>query len=43
MAVEGKMLGDTEEKDLQMNYWPAEPANLAEYHIPFIDYADSIR
>jgi alpha-L-fucosidase 2 len=24
--------------NIQMNYWPAEPTNLAECHIPFIDY-----
>ena len=29
--------------NLEMNYWPAEPANLAECHIPFIDYVMSIR
>jgi alpha-L-fucosidase 2 len=29
--------------NLQMNYWPAETANLAECHVPFIDYVDSIR
>jgi alpha-L-fucosidase 2 len=29
--------------NLEMNYWPAEPANLAECHRPFIDYATSIR
>ncbi|MEI6916431.1 MAG: glycoside hydrolase family 95-like protein [Armatimonadota bacterium] len=26
-----------------MNYWPAEPANLSECHIPFLDYIDSMR
>ncbi|TWU45437.1 hypothetical protein Q31b_06090 [Novipirellula aureliae] len=29
--------------NLEMNYWPAEPANLSECHVPFIDYIDSIR
>jgi len=29
--------------NLEMNYWPAEPANLAECHQPFIDYVASIR
>ena len=29
--------------NLEMNYWPAEPANLAECHQPFIDYVSSIR
>ena len=29
--------------NLEMNYWPAEPSNLAECHIPFFDYIDSIR
>jgi len=29
--------------NVEMNYWPAEPANLAECHIPFIDYVQSIR
>jgi len=29
--------------NLEMNYWPAEPANLAECHRPFIDYITSIR
>jgi alpha-L-fucosidase 2 len=29
--------------NVQMNYWPAEPANLAECHRPFIDYVWSIR
>jgi alpha-L-fucosidase 2 len=27
----------------EMNYWPAEPANLAECHRPFINYVKSIR
>jgi len=29
--------------NLEMNYWPAEPTNLAECHVPFIDYVQSIR
>ncbi|XVJ59009.1 MAG: glycoside hydrolase family 95 protein [Tepidisphaera sp.] len=29
--------------NVQMNYWPAEPANLADCHRPFIDYVTSIR
>ena len=29
--------------NIQMNYWPAEPANLAECHKPLIDYVTSIR
>jgi len=29
--------------NVEMNYWPAEPANLAECHVPFIDYVKSIR
>ncbi len=29
--------------NVEMNYWPAEPANLAECHVPFIDYVESIR
>lgn len=29
--------------NLEMNYWPAEPTNLAECHQPFIDYVNSIR
>lgn len=29
--------------NLEMNYWPAETANLAECHVPFIDYVDSLR
>ncbi|MBM4155437.1 MAG: glycoside hydrolase family 95 protein [Lentisphaerae bacterium] len=29
--------------NVEMNYWPAEPANLAECHRPFIDYVNSIR
>jgi alpha-L-fucosidase 2 len=29
--------------NVEMNYWPAEPANLAECHRPFIAYVWSIR
>ncbi len=29
--------------NVEMNYWPAEPGNLAECHRPFIDYVTSIR
>ncbi len=29
--------------NLEMNYWPAESANLGECQIPFIDYIKSIR
>lgn len=29
--------------NVEMNYWPVESANLAECHIPFIDYVESIR
>ncbi len=29
--------------NVEMNYWPAEPTNLAECHRPFIDYVGSIR
>ncbi len=29
--------------NVEMNYWPAEPTNLAECHRPFIDYVTSIR
>ncbi|SMP43849.1 alpha-L-fucosidase 2 [Neorhodopirellula lusitana] len=29
--------------NFEMNYWPAEPANMAECHKPFIDYVNSIR
>jgi alpha-L-fucosidase 2 len=28
--------------NLQMNYWPAEVANLAECHLPLFDYMDSL-
>lgn len=27
----------------QMNYWPAEPANLAECHQPLLEYIDALR
>ncbi len=27
--------------NVEMNYWPAEPTNLAELHRPFIDYVSS--
>ncbi|MDE2125142.1 MAG: glycoside hydrolase family 95 protein [Armatimonadetes bacterium] len=27
----------------EMNYWPAEPTNLAECHKPFLQYIDSLR
>jgi alpha-L-fucosidase 2 len=29
--------------NVEMNYWPAEPANLSECHQPFINYVTSIR
>ncbi len=29
--------------NIEMNYWPAEPANLSDCHRPFIDYVTSIR
>lgn len=29
--------------NIEMSYWPAEPANLAECHRPFLDYILSIR
>ena len=29
--------------NIQMNYWPAEPTNLAECHKPLIDYVNSLR
>ncbi|HLP76256.1 MAG TPA: glycoside hydrolase family 95 protein, partial [Candidatus Paceibacterota bacterium] len=29
--------------NIQMNYWPAEPGNLAECAVPFIDYVTSLR
>jgi alpha-L-fucosidase 2 len=28
--------------NLQMNYWPADPANLPETEAPFLDFADSL-
>ncbi len=28
--------------NVQMNYWPAEVANLAECHLPFLDYLESL-
>ena len=27
--------------NMEMNYWPAEPANLAECHVPFFDLVES--
>ncbi|MEJ2884742.1 glycoside hydrolase family 95 protein [Pedobacter sp. GR22-6] len=29
--------------NIQMNYWPAEPANLSECHIPYLDHINAIR
>jgi len=29
--------------NLEMNYWPAETTNIAECHVSFIDYVNSIR
>lgn len=29
--------------NVQMNYWPAEVTNLAECHLPFFDYVQSLR
>jgi alpha-L-fucosidase 2 len=29
--------------NIQMNYWPSEPANLGELHTPFIDFIDALR
>lgn len=29
--------------NIQMNYWLAEPTNLAECHIPYLDYINSMR
>ncbi len=29
--------------NLEMNYWPVETANIAECHVPFVDYVKSIR
>ncbi len=28
--------------NVQMNYWPAEPCNLAECHLPLVDFMDSL-
>jgi hypothetical protein len=29
--------------NIQMNYWPAEPANLSECAVPYLDYINSMR
>jgi len=29
--------------NVEMNYWPAEPGNPSECHVPFIDYVTSLR
>ena len=29
--------------NVQMNYWPAEPTNLGELHVPFFDYVTSLQ
>jgi len=29
--------------NIQMNYWPAEVANLSECHLPFLQYVNSLR
>ncbi|SFC55784.1 alpha-L-fucosidase 2 [Parapedobacter composti] len=29
--------------NVQMNYWPAEPTNLSECYIPYLDYINSMR
>jgi alpha-L-fucosidase 2 len=29
--------------NIQMNYWLAEPTNLSECHVPYLDYINSIR
>lgn len=29
--------------NIQMNYWPAEPANLSECHVPYLDHINAIR
>jgi alpha-L-fucosidase 2 len=29
--------------NVEMNYWPAETANIAECHVPLIDFIDSLR
>jgi len=28
--------------NLQMNYWPSEPCNLSECHLPLVDYMESL-
>ncbi|TWU32552.1 glycoside hydrolase family 95 protein [Novipirellula artificiosorum] len=28
--------------NLQMNYWPAQPCNLSECHLPYFDYMESL-
>jgi alpha-L-fucosidase 2 len=28
--------------NIQMNYWPAEPANLSEHHKPFLDFVQGV-
>ncbi|MBV7536206.1 glycoside hydrolase family 95 protein [Duganella sp. sic0402] len=28
--------------NIQMNYWPAEPANLSEHHLPFLDFVRGV-
>jgi alpha-L-fucosidase 2 len=28
--------------NVQMNYWPAEPANLSEHHKPFLDFVQGV-
>nr|WP_315255493.1 glycoside hydrolase family 95 protein [uncultured Duganella sp.] len=28
--------------NIQMNYWPAEPANLSEHHQPFLDFVQGV-
>ena len=29
--------------NLQMNYWPAEPANLSECHLPLLEFIETLR
>lgn len=29
--------------NVQMNYWPNEPAQMADLHVPFFDYVDSLQ
>ncbi|MFZ4863292.1 glycosyl hydrolase family 95 catalytic domain-containing protein [Sphingobacterium sp. Mn56C] len=29
--------------NVQMNYWPAEPANLVDSHVPYLDYINALR